>query len=124
MTSSSTVCNICQGSGWKSVNGGAAKSVTRCDCTIQSRSGRLMKQSRIPSRYEHCEFDSFHPELGGTGREKRDQALATAKKFVQEYPLEKTGLILIGPIGTGLTARYPPRPRGAVPGRRAPRRSR
>ena len=72
MTSSSTVCNICQGSGWKSVNGGAAKSVTRCDCTIQSRSGRLMKQSRIPSRYEHCEFDSYHPELGGPGREKRE----------------------------------------------------
>src|SRR5256885_5308347 len=62
-----------------------------------------MKQSRIPSRYEHCEFDSYHPELGGPGREKRDQALATAKKFVQEYPLEKTGLILIGPIGTGKT---------------------
>ena len=103
MTSSSTVCNICQGSGWKSVNGGAAKSVTRCDCTIQSRSGRLMKQSRIPSRYEHCEFDSYHPELGGTGREKREQALSTAKKFVQEYPLEKTGLILIGPIGVGKT---------------------
>jgi len=62
-----------------------------------------MKQSRIPSRYEHCEFDSYHPELGGIGREKRDQALATAKKFVQEYPLEKTGLILIGPIGVGKT---------------------
>ena len=62
-----------------------------------------MKQSRIPSRYEHCEFDSYHPELGGPGREKREQALATSKKFVQEYPLEKTGLILIGPIGVGKT---------------------
>src|SRR4051794_2934263 len=41
VTSSSTVCPICQGSGWKSVNGGAAKSVARCDCTIQSRSSRL-----------------------------------------------------------------------------------
>lgn len=103
MTSSSTVCPICQGSGWKQVASGAAKSVTRCDCTLQSRSERLMKQSRIPSRYEHCEFDSYHPELGGLGREKREQALATAKRFVTEYPLEKTGLMLIGPIGTGKT---------------------
>jgi DNA replication protein DnaC len=103
VTSSSTVCNICQGSGWKSVNGGAAKSVTRCDCTIQSRSGRLLKQARIPARFAHCDFDNYHPELGGQGRETRERALAIAKSFVQKYPVENTGLIFLGSIGVGKT---------------------
>src|SRR5205807_1751902 len=64
---------------------------------------RLLEQARIPSRYEHCGFDSYHPEIGGTGRETRERALAQAKKFVEEYPVEAAGLMLIGPIGVGKT---------------------
>lgn len=76
--------------------------VTRCDCQLKSRPERLLKQARIPKRYEHCELTEFftdhdgaHPAVG--------RALLSAKAFVAEYPVEKTGLLLTGPIGVGKT---------------------
>lgn len=93
------ICPICEGSGWKSISLGAERRVTRCDCRVQARSDALLAAARIPKRYEHCElaeFDArFHPSLG--------PSLLAATKFVEEYPLEKTGLLLVGTIGVGKT---------------------
>jgi len=62
----------------------------------------LLKAARIPARYEHCILADFSTDYSGAHR-----ALAAARlsagRFVEEYPVEKTGLLFIGPIGTGKT---------------------
>jgi DNA replication protein DnaC len=61
---------------------------------------RLLEQARIPERYKHCELSNFDHEgpLKSLAPAYRD-----ACRFVSEYPLEKKGLLLIGPIGVGKT---------------------
>jgi DNA replication protein DnaC len=92
------VCPVCGGSGWKSSD--SNRRVVRCDCRLKSRAGSLLASARIPKRYEHCELSNFEFEgpHANLARARMD-----ACKFVEEYPLEKAGLLLIGNIGTGKT---------------------
>jgi len=96
-----TVCPQCQGSGWKPV-GATGTRVARCDCRAGERAQRLLEQARIPARYEHCELAEFD-----TAFESAHQSLAAARlaagRFVEDYPVEKTGLLLVGSIGVGKT---------------------
>jgi len=100
------VCPLCEGTGWKTVAGSAHsgstndRRVTRCDCRLRARGESLLSAARIPRRYELCELSNF--EFDGPYR-----SLATARmaacKFVEEYPLDKTGLLIIGTVGVGKT---------------------
>jgi DNA replication protein DnaC len=76
--------------------------VARCDCRNESRTARLLKAARIPARYEHCSLADFETDFSGAHRLLAAARLA-AGRFVEEYPIEKTGLLLIGPVGTGKT---------------------
>ncbi len=96
-------CPLCGGTGWKSIEvPGKASRVTRCDCRSEARTARLLNASRIPARYEHCTLSDFETGFAGAHRSLAVARLA-AGRFVEEYPLEKTGLLLIGPVGTGKT---------------------
>lgn len=96
-------CPLCGGTGWKSIEiPGKAPRVTRCDCRSEARAARLLKAARIPARYEHCTLSDFATDFSGAHRSLAAARLA-AGRFVEEYPLEKTGLLLIGPIGAGKT---------------------
>jgi DNA replication protein DnaC len=94
------VCSLCEGTGWKSVSIGSDRRVTRCDCRLQARTQTLLAAARIPKRYEHCELSNF--EFEGPHRALASSRLA-ACKFVEEYPVDSTGLLLIGSIGVGKT---------------------
>jgi DNA replication protein DnaC len=96
----SEVCSLCEGTGWKSVSIGSERRVTRCDCRLQARAQALLTGARIPKRYEHCELSNF--EFDGPHRALASSRLA-ACKFVEEYPVDNTGLLLIGSIGVGKT---------------------
>jgi len=96
------VCPICAGTGWKTVRGDREERVTRCDCRIQARSGALLTAARIPKRYEHCELTEFDTGYEGA-HPSQEKALLEARAFVDQYPLERSGLLLIGPIGVGKT---------------------
>lgn len=98
MKVSAEVCPVCSGTGWKSV--GSEHRVTRCDCRMQARTQILLAAARIPKRYEHCELSNF--EFDGPHRSLGPARMA-ACKFVEEYPVDNTGLLLIGPIGVGKT---------------------
>jgi DNA replication protein DnaC len=100
MKVSAEVCPLCEGTGWKSVTLGSERRVTRCDCRVQARSQTLLAKARIPKRYEHCELSNF--EFDGPHSHLAPAHLA-ASKFVEEYPLERTGLVLTGSIGVGKT---------------------
>lgn len=92
------VCPVCGGSGWKGA--GADLRVMRCECRLRVRADSLLGSARIPKRYEHCELSNY--EFDGPHRHLATARMA-ACKFVEEYPLENTGLLLIGSIGVGKT---------------------
>jgi DNA replication protein DnaC len=67
-----------------------------------ARTQRLLEAARIPARYEHCELTNFDPSRGPYF-ESLSHARLQAGRFVEEYPVEKTGLLLVGPMGVGKT---------------------
>lgn len=101
---SSEPCPQCGGSGWKTIPASAAKpqSVVRCDCRTANWSERSLKKAWIPARYEHCSLSNFDSDFPGSHRTLAG-ALFQANRFVEEYPVETTGLMLLGPIGVGKT---------------------
>lgn len=95
------LCPVCDDTGWKSIGDGASRRVTRCDCRRQERNLKLLEQARIPRRYEHCELSNY--EIMNGHAQSLSSALMGAKRFVAEYPVERAGLLIIGPIGVGKT---------------------
>src|SRR5216684_2840623 len=98
MKAAAEVCPVCGGSGWKSA--GSEHRVARCECRLELRGKTLLSAARIPKRYEHCELSNF--EFDGPHRNLAASRMA-ACKFVEEFPLDNTGLLLIGSIGVGKT---------------------
>jgi DNA replication protein DnaC len=96
-------CPLCDGTGWKtsSVERGVRK-VQRCDCRLAARCARLLEQAGIPAQYAHCSLDNFSVAFPGATK-SLDDALFFARKFVEKYPSERTGMLLSGPCGTGKT---------------------
>jgi DNA replication protein DnaC len=95
-----TDCPECQGTGWKPIESGGVRRVTRCDCRIEDRTQRLLDVADIPKRYEHCDFDSFEVRKNNPSLRWAKQA---ALKFVKEYPTMDFGLLFVGPTGVGKT---------------------
>ncbi|HXY14265.1 MAG TPA: ATP-binding protein [Terriglobales bacterium] len=99
MDEHSKPCSTCGGSGWKYVDVGNEKKVSRCDCYFKSQALRLLEAAQIPARYAKCAFSNY--------RTDRNPILAKAKLDVQtwagQYPLDRTGLLLFGVSGVGKT---------------------
>ena len=92
-------CPICGGSGWKDVGSGHDRRVTRCDCLLRTQAKHLLQAAEIPARYRDCDFSTY--QTNGT------DGLAATKLKIQswasQYPLDRSGLLLIGPSGVGKT---------------------
>jgi DNA replication protein DnaC len=98
-------CSKCGGTGWRPVEADGIRRVVRCDCEERWRSGQLLARSRIPKRYERCEFENFDirkDKISGQANLYLQKAKLYAQRFVDEYPLDY-GLLLIGPTGVGKT---------------------
>lgn len=96
-------CSACGGTGWKTKEfPGRASRAVRCECRINTRVERLLRSANIPTRYQHCTLSDFDIHFEGAHRSLPAARLA-AGRFVEEYPIEKTGLLLIGTIGVGKT---------------------
>ena len=93
-------CLICRDTGWKPVQSGSDVRVARCDCSAVSRTQRLIEQAHFPPRYQNCDLAGYETE-GIQGSVVT--AKMAAEKFIASYPLEKIGLLLIGPSGAGKT---------------------
>ena len=103
----SATCPLCGDTGWKPVGSGPERRVARCECRLQQRGPSLEAAARIPKRYERCELSNFITEFSGEANGDHDPSLARARflagKFVEDYPLDNKGLLLVGPNGTGKT---------------------
>ena len=100
MKAATEVCPLCAGSGWKAVPDAPERGVTRCDCQLRAHADAMFAAARIPKRYEHCELSNY--EFEGSQLHLAPARMA-ACRFVEEYPVDKTGLLLVGTIGTGKT---------------------
>jgi DNA replication protein DnaC len=99
-------CPACEGTGWKLVDVGGVSRAERCDCSLVSQPGDLLRRSRIPPRYEHCElanFDLRKDEATGSVNGYLERAKSNATYFVREFPNVDCGLVLTGPTGVGKT---------------------
>jgi DNA replication protein DnaC len=126
-------CPLCGGTGWKTVERsanenralrGAREKTTDsanpkpqvwavpCDCTGKDRAARVMSRARIPTRYEHCDFDNFETDTytEDVGPDfpawnlSLTQAKLVAEAFARDYPANgKAGLLILGPCGAGKT---------------------
>lgn len=98
-------CPQCDGTGWKPVETEGVRRVVPCDCQQATRAGALLRQARIPERYEHCALENFDVRKTVATREA-NLSLANAKicaqRFVEEYPTD-FGLLFAGPTGVGKT---------------------
>ncbi len=103
-----TNCPLCGGSGFRMVEAKDSKGrpiqrATKCECRARQRTERLLKLANIPDRYEHCELSNFEADPCGKPSASLASAKLAAGRFIEEYPVERDGLLLIGPIGVGKT---------------------
>src|SRR5271156_486002 len=105
-------CVQCTGTGWKMVarkDSVPGKVAVPCECGMEERAEKVMDRARIPKRYEHCDFESYVPDLadGKTWTTQHSESLQQAKMlaqgFVRDYPAAEKGLLLIGSSGAGKT---------------------
>jgi DNA replication protein DnaC len=101
--SGENVCPVCGGSGWRDIVRGNVREVARCECRLKGRTERLLAAAKIPARYEHCELGTFRYDPENEDDAKLSKARLAAGRFVEEYPVEKTGLLLVGSVGVGKT---------------------
>jgi len=92
-------CVTCGGTGWKDVVSGSERRVTRCDCFLSTQAKHLLVASEIPARYADCEFSNYQAGASeGIGTVK-----IKIETWTAQYPLDRSGLLLIGPSGVGKT---------------------
>lgn len=95
-SSASSVCPICNGSGWEPTEENGK--VKRCRCLESVRTERLIEDARIPQRYEHCDLDSYLPN-----HESQKRAKIYVQRFLDKYPQIDVGLLFLGTCGVGKT---------------------
>lgn len=98
-------CDTCGGTGWKMIEstdsfGRPTSKAARCSCFFERIAPEILKDAHIPTQYEHCGFETF--DQRGM-RQETLQALSISKRWCEEFPIVRTGLLLVGPIGVGKT---------------------
>ena len=103
MTTTPETCPICGGTGWQTIERGKEREVVRCEWRVKDRCERLLAAARIPARYEHCELSNFQYDSADKRLKSVIEARTFAGRFVEEYPVDKTGLLFVGTVGVGKT---------------------
>ena len=103
MTTPTETCPICGGTGWQTVEHGKEREAVRCECRVKGRGERLLAAAHIPARYEHCDLSNFQYDPDDKNQTSIIKARTFAGRFVEDYPVEKTGLLFVGSVGVGKT---------------------
>lgn len=92
------ICPLCQDTGWVLTDVDGRAEARRCRCVLEQQDRALVARARIPKRYEKCALSNFEIH-----DESHRDALKISKKIVENYPVQETGLLFIGPPGVGKT---------------------
>jgi DNA replication protein DnaC len=103
VTTPTEICPICGGTGWQTVENGKEREAVRCECRVKGRGERLLAAAHIPARYEHCDLSNFQYDPDDKNQTSIIKARTFAGRFVEDYPVEKTGLLFVGSVGVGKT---------------------
>ncbi len=101
----SETCSICGGLGLNIIQRSDGTQFAQdCQCRVERRSARLLKNARIPRRYQLCSLDSYET-MHSSATKSVKKALSTSRKFAEGYPLETNGkgLLFVGARGLGKT---------------------
>jgi DNA replication protein DnaC len=91
-------CPICGDTGWAVADGEGGPKARRCACMESRRAATLLEAAAIPPRYRDCSLDNYKATTP-----LQNDALKTARKFVEDFPNRGAGLLFIGPCGVGKT---------------------
>lgn len=98
-TRATGACTRCGGTGFEMIESpDGVTRARRCLCLGADRVERLLRESRIPRRYQGCSFEEF-ADLSTS----LTLAKLRIRRFVEEYPIHDFGLLLLGPCGVGKT---------------------
>jgi len=103
VTTATETCPICGGTGWQTIERGKEREAVRCECRVKDRAELLLAAAHIPPRYEHCELANFQYNPDDAKQKSIIEARTFAGRFVEDYPVEKTGLLFVGSVGVGKT---------------------
>lgn len=87
---------------------GGAGTARACSCRERDVVPRLTLAAGIPARYQHCKISNF-TTASGSPRERAQLMTARAaaeryvEEFVQDGGFRQSGLLFVGPPGTGKT---------------------
>jgi DNA replication protein DnaC len=99
------ICPICNGLGLKIVQRSDGTQFAQdCVCRIERRAAQILKNARIPRRYDICSLDSYET-MHSSATKSIKTALNVSRKFADGYPVETNGkgLLFVGPRGLGKT---------------------
>jgi DNA replication protein DnaC len=91
-------CPLCDDTGWKPVDQQGVRRVVRCDCWREHVGQQRLADSNIPKRYLHCTLANF-----AAYNESLQQAVASARRVAESFPVTARGLLLEGLPGVGKT---------------------
>ena len=101
------VCSRCGGRGWVVEPDGGAGKARPCACRDEGLAARLLKAAGITPRYQRCSLERFNLDQLEGSKVQLVQALSTARRYVDSFVTEggfrESGLLFIGPPGTGKT---------------------
>ncbi len=83
---------------------GKAGTARPCVCRQENAGARLLAEAGIPPRYRHCKLSNFHTAPGFPQLlQARSLAERYAADFLQAAGFRQSGLLFLGPPGTGKT---------------------
>ncbi len=92
-------CTECDGSGNKLTEDNNGYSFYRpCNCTQLDSKINKFNQSKIPLKFSDITIDSYVPASSSQGKVRR-----YIETFVEKYPGDSKGFVLMGPCGIGKT---------------------
>ncbi len=99
------VCPLCNGLGLRIVpKPDGTQFAQPCACRVERRAERMLKNARIPRRYQLCSLDSYETMHSSASKGVK-KALSMSRRFTEGYPVETNGkgLLFVGSRGLGKT---------------------
>lgn len=95
------ICGACNGTGWVTIKQGEREYVQKCDCIKTDILLTKTGKANIPPKFLERKLEwAFQPDSANPSQAAAKKA---ARKFIDDYPAVKKGLLFQGEAGRGKT---------------------